>query len=217
MANKIGDEIRKARIEKGLSQKALASLCGTTLQNYKKIEDNIVVPRDTTVAKLAKYLDLELTDLLRKANYIHDDMNELSVLIITARLCKGLSKKDLAKQADLTAGELAEIETSKVATPYLKTLEKLSNCLDLDITILQKAAGYFLSDNENLCSVIKNARLKKNLTKEEAAAICEVDLSSFSRLEEGKTQRIQRKILTKVSNGLNLNLNFLLKKAEISD
>lgn len=75
----IGEKIRKARQEKGLTQKELADLMGVTqgaIAQFEQSGDNI---RSYTLKKIAKALDITLFDLMyderdRKKSEAHDGL-----------------------------------------------------------------------------------------------------------------------------------------------
>ena len=60
----VGENIKKTRIEKGLTQKRLGELCGISESNIRKYENNKQNPKYETVIKIAKALGCEVTDLL---------------------------------------------------------------------------------------------------------------------------------------------------------
>lgn len=56
--------IRKKRLEKGLTQKALGELCGINEANIRKYENNKQNPKLETVRKIAKALECPVIELL---------------------------------------------------------------------------------------------------------------------------------------------------------
>lgn len=63
----IADTLRKAREEKGLSQRALSAHAGVPQSHISKIENNAVDLRLSSLAAIANALDLELMLIPRKA------------------------------------------------------------------------------------------------------------------------------------------------------
>ena len=57
---RLGKEIRKARIDKDLSQSDLEALTGIAFRHLSAIERGNIDPRWSTVLKLAQALDLNL-------------------------------------------------------------------------------------------------------------------------------------------------------------
>ena len=57
---RLGKEIRKARIEKEMSQQALGVLTGIAYRHLSALERGDIDPRWSTVVKIAAALDLKL-------------------------------------------------------------------------------------------------------------------------------------------------------------
>lgn len=60
----IGQKIKRMRLEKGLTQKDLAALLGTSQQNLAQYEKDKRRPKIETVRKIAKALDVYIGDLI---------------------------------------------------------------------------------------------------------------------------------------------------------
>lgn len=58
-----GQRLREARIEAGLTQEALAELCGVDQQMISHWERGLGAPRDPTRPRLARALDMSVHDL----------------------------------------------------------------------------------------------------------------------------------------------------------
>lgn len=61
---KIGDKLKRARIQNALTQQQLADKAGLTTASAARIERNETEPRPTTLRKLADALGVEPGDLL---------------------------------------------------------------------------------------------------------------------------------------------------------
>ncbi len=68
----LGEIIRKMRITKGLTQKALADKLGKTPQYVSKLEKSTNSPNISTLSRLAAALDVGLSDLLVDDNMPSD-------------------------------------------------------------------------------------------------------------------------------------------------
>lgn len=69
----IGENIRKYRKEKGLTQKALGELCGINEANIRKYEINPnITPQLKTIEKIADALDVTITDLMGMSAYLDE-------------------------------------------------------------------------------------------------------------------------------------------------
>ncbi len=62
---KILSNIKKIRIKNGLTQEQLGDNCGLEKQHIYRIESGRTSPTLKTLIKLAKALDVELSDLLK--------------------------------------------------------------------------------------------------------------------------------------------------------
>ena len=61
---KIGDNLKRQRIRKALTQEDLAQQAGLTTASVARIERNETEPRMSTLRKLAKALDLDPAELV---------------------------------------------------------------------------------------------------------------------------------------------------------
>jgi len=75
----IAAALKKARRNKGLTQKELADLAGISLDAYKRCEGGKHVPRAETIAKLAKALDMSTDALVLedKERSVSEDLRAL--------------------------------------------------------------------------------------------------------------------------------------------
>jgi transcriptional regulator with XRE-family HTH domain len=61
---KIGDNLKRQRVRKALTQEELARKAGLTTASVARIERNETEPRMSTLRKLAKSLDIDPADLV---------------------------------------------------------------------------------------------------------------------------------------------------------
>jgi transcriptional regulator with XRE-family HTH domain len=93
----LGVAIKRMREAKGLSQKQVAMACSMDTGNYSRIENGKTDPAFSSVEKIAKALDVELTDLF-KADSVLTDVNSFDKSIMEKlTLIEQLDKKE--KQA----------------------------------------------------------------------------------------------------------------------
>lgn len=59
--------------------------------------------------------------------------------------------------------------------------------------------------------IIKKRRLQMELSQEQAARLCDITLSSYSKLEQGVHKNPQLLTVLKIFNGFGLELNILQK------
>lgn len=69
----IGDNIKRIRKEKGLTQKKLAELLKVTPQNLAQYENGRRLPKRETINKIANALEVDSVDLT-------DDTNEVNIV-----------------------------------------------------------------------------------------------------------------------------------------
>ena len=62
---KVGEAIKKARKEQGITQMDLADACNFEKQNMQRLESGRTNPTIKTLLKIARALDIELIDLLK--------------------------------------------------------------------------------------------------------------------------------------------------------
>lgn len=74
----IGENIRKYRKEKGLTQKTLGQLCGINEANIRKYEINQnITPQLKTIEKIADALEVTIPDLMGMSAYLDEAKNEI--------------------------------------------------------------------------------------------------------------------------------------------
>ena len=77
----LGDILKKARKNKGFTQKELATLVETDIRNIQRYESNKVKPRKDKLKKIAKVLDLNINKLIDLNSEISNkEVNELDYL-----------------------------------------------------------------------------------------------------------------------------------------
>lgn len=64
MGVKIGRKIKEIRLSRGLSQKELGALAGITMQRVHSLEIGEMLPRLTTLVKIAEGLDISVFEML---------------------------------------------------------------------------------------------------------------------------------------------------------
>lgn len=72
----IGDNIKKLREQKGLSQKELAGLIGVNPAQYGRVENSKVEPTLKTLLKIASALEVSLDDIVKGKT---DPLQEMEV------------------------------------------------------------------------------------------------------------------------------------------
>ena len=67
---------------------------------------------------------------------------ELKILIETARVEKGISQRELAKQTGISRSTLNDLINGKIKKADIDDLRKIAETLDMSLQKLLKAAGY---------------------------------------------------------------------------
>ena len=67
---------------------------------------------------------------------------ELKVLIEDARIKKGISQRELAKQTGISRSTLNDLINGKIKKADIDDLRKIAETLDMSLQKLVKAAGY---------------------------------------------------------------------------
>jgi transcriptional regulator with XRE-family HTH domain len=98
-AKALGNYLRQARIDKGLTTRAVAAASGMDMATVVRIENgSFVAPRPDKLAAIARALDLSPTDVFARADYV--DVDELPSFAPYLR----------SKYRDLPDTALAEME-----------------------------------------------------------------------------------------------------------
>lgn len=122
----IGQKIKRMRLEKGLTQKDLAALLGTSQQNLAQYEKDKRRPKIETVRKIAKALDVYVGDLIDDWSIYpkKDIISDLKLNVVTNRprvdthrVLSGFNVKDY--QDLLSSLQYSDKEIKK-AVDYIK-------------------------------------------------------------------------------------------------
>lgn len=111
----VGENIKKIRKEKGLTQKELADKCNIIYQTIGKYERNLLNPKYETLEKIANALDIsyfELLDMCKSSETSNNQKITLDVEIrnIDEEIKKAEKLIELLKEAKSLADDLASID-----------------------------------------------------------------------------------------------------------
>ena len=140
----------------------------------------------------------------------------LADIIKEARFKKGFSYEDLEEKSMIRMSVVQMIESGKRKKPRVNTLYELSKVLELDFVELLKLCDYIKADESSLGQIIWNARLSKNLTREELAERCFMCREGIAHIEKNEV-RPRKSTLEILAEELDLNLEELLKFCGNSD
>ena len=93
---KVGNNIKKIRKEKNISQKDMAKKLNMPSSTYSNYENNNREPNAATLRRIASILNVDLSDLLNINNsdndasekYLSDDINTIEVIENLIKLCE---------------------------------------------------------------------------------------------------------------------------------
>ncbi|NLB53910.1 MAG: helix-turn-helix transcriptional regulator [Syntrophomonadaceae bacterium] len=179
----LGKQLQKWRQEKGISLEELARQLNTALSAVIDIEEGKEISADKLL-QVARILDDEPEVNTRKYYRRNGGTTTESVgsRLRFYREERGLSINELGRQAGLSAAHLSEIERS-LATPSLKTLEKISQVLDVP-------TGSFLPADldETLGQKVRRLREAMGITQKELGEMLGVSYSMVTQIETDRTQ-----------------------------
>ncbi|HNX28012.1 MAG TPA: helix-turn-helix transcriptional regulator [Syntrophomonadaceae bacterium] len=180
----LGKQLQKWRQEKGISLEELARQLNTALAKVIDIESGKEMSADELL-QIAKILDDEPEN--KTINKYYKRNGETLTSAVGARLRfyreeRGLSISELGRQAGLSAAHLSEIERS-LATPSLKTLEKISQVLDIPTGSLLPA-----DLDETLGQKVRRLREAMGITQKELGEMLGVSCNMITQIETDRTQ-----------------------------
>lgn len=125
----IGENIKKYRIRKGLTQSELAARCGISKNSIGNYETN---KRDATtpmLEKIASALDLSTWELMVDEDEKKDTVS-IGEKIKTLRKSRGLTQAELATLCGLSRNSIYYYENNSISTlPNTANIEKIASAL----------------------------------------------------------------------------------------
>lgn len=175
----LGDKLRALREERGLTLKELGEQSGLSLTYLSEIERGSVLPSLDTTRELAQYFNIPVSMLISVQR-----PSSLPTKLQYIRKIKGISQKELAGQAGVSPGLVAQLELGKV-NASLKTVGKLAEALGVSMC-------YLILDQEEVEGVIAG-----------------ISPTLRTILQDPKVQATIGSICTMNENELKLILNFV--------
>lgn len=117
----VGENIRKLRRDKALTQKQLADKCGISEITVRRYERGEIIPTLKTLGKIAKALDIHIKELIDEnyvLNYEYD--TEEKVVKSFRNLLKAVRKESIVK--DLSDFDIYKVVSSEDFKDYLTYL-----------------------------------------------------------------------------------------------
>jgi transcriptional regulator with XRE-family HTH domain len=89
----IGDNLRKLRIQKGLSQKEVADLMGVATTQYGRIENGKTTPTIASLFKVSKALKVNIRTFIGPLEIVDQDIKDKTILE-KAKMLEELNDED---------------------------------------------------------------------------------------------------------------------------
>lgn len=136
----IGDNIKKIRIEKGLTQKELGELCGMADSAIRRYEKGPLVPKLSTLNKIADALGVPISLLIDVTNSLEVEQETPKSVMVSLKLCS--SPQHL-----------------NIITEVIRDLDKLNykgqDMAQKQISMLTKIPEYQRNEEKKYVSVIE--------------------------------------------------------------
>lgn len=175
----LGDRLRALREERGFTLKEMGEQSGLSLTYLSEIERGAVLPSLDTTRELARFFKIPISMLVTDQR-----PSSLPTKLQYIRKIKGLSQKELANQAGVSPGLVAQLELGKV-NASLKTVGKLAEALSVSMC-------YLIMDQEEVEGIIAG-----------------ISPTLRTMLQNPKVQATIGSICTMEENDLKLILNFV--------
>lgn len=205
---KIGKIIKKARQERGLTKEKLAYKMDISVKTLSNIEANCDISI-RMIHKFAKYLELDVLELLKMEGFINCDENStICEIFKQARILANLTQIELAEICNVTSSEIHKIESGdnkillKTMYAIYFPMEKYLKKLGFTLEELQAKIGYIPNQEKTLGNVVFEERSKLGMTAIDFAKKCEVSTQTLYRIEQ-KGDKPSCKTLNKISLALN--------------
>lgn len=127
---KVGNNIKKFRKEKNISQKDMAKMLNMPPSTYSNYENNNREPNAATLKRIADILNISVNDLLsikpsteeKSEKYLSDDINTIQVIENLIKLCKfkiNFNKVTNTDDAELESSLKLAIKNNTIPLTYI--------------------------------------------------------------------------------------------------
>lgn len=230
----ISDNLKRLRIERGLTQQQVGKQLGTSKQAYSYWESGQHTPRFETIKKLANIFGVTTEKITE--DYAQP-YNESETASFTERLKelrkeKGLNQTEIAKELHISQQTYSQWESDK-RNPSQKPLEKLANFFNVSVSYLlgetsirnftelttSKEQSHAPS-GQTIGERLKSARKEAGLLQEEVAEHFNITQQAYQVWESGK-RNPKKETLQKLADYFNVSYAYLagvenpLESAEI--
>ena len=198
----IGENIKKLRKNKGLSQKQLAeilNLSEITIRRYEKCSN---IPTIKTLDKIARALDVPLNELLGT----NATTNDIGRKITLEQSINDVSHEELAEKTGIDEKHLRVIKSGQI-NPTQKELNKIANALGLPLSYFIKNLASAFDDeviqdeHEPIELIVKYGIDKEKMTRNELYSLINFYINKTSILSKEKSIAIQKlEAITEIIN-----------------
>lgn len=198
----IGENIKKLRKNKGLSQKQLAeilNLSEITIRRYEKCSN---IPTIKTLDKIAIALDVPLNELLGT----NATTNDIGRKITLEQSINDVSHEELAEKTGIDEKHLRVIKSGQI-NPTQKELNKIANALGLPLSYFIKNLASAFDDeviqdeHEPIELIVKYGIDKEKMTRNELYSLINFYINKTSILSKEKSIAIQKlEAITEIIN-----------------
>lgn len=141
----IGDNIKKYRNLKNLTQSELAELSCCSESSIRKYEKGIRTPGAEMLNKIANALGVS-TDELLKMNVVSNDIGSK---IISAKIFRGLDDESLSKSTGIDELQLRAIQDGRI-NPTKSELDIITKALNLSVDYFEKNSPINTDEDGNI-------------------------------------------------------------------
>ena len=177
---KIGDKLKKIRLDMKMNQTAFSEMLGITRSTYSNYENNNRVPDEKTLNKISSVLDIPLNDLLGISSTRSEFEHDFDIKIFDDEVISYINnlKKSLKKispdgvitntlvMQNILIDRIADETAQKILKMYPMNSLFLEFSMDKDGNILtgQKLKGMLIDKYKNKYIDMKIDRLKKDFS-----------------------------------------------------
>ncbi|MEW6229017.1 MAG: helix-turn-helix transcriptional regulator [Bacillota bacterium] len=203
-----GERVRMLRKERGLTLVQLAAKAKLSYSYLSEIERGTKNPSFETLTRLADALDLPRTELVEVSDDEVSPSIGLGEKLRLAREARGMTLREVAGDAGISASYLSEIERGNVY-PTLSVLKRLSR-------VLQAPLSTFLSPTERqgiLGEKLRRLREKLDMTQAEVGTRAGVSAALIGQVELGRVSP-SLKTINKIASALGVSPCYLVLDSE---
>jgi len=230
----ISDNLKRLRIERGLTQQQVGEQLGTSKQAYSYWESGQHTPRFETIKKLANIFGVTTEKITEDYVQPYDESETASFTerLISLRKEAGLTQKEIAKKLQISQPQYARTENGG-RKPNGATLEKFAKFFNVSVSYLlgetsirnftelttSKEQSHAPS-GQTIGERLKSARKEAGLLQEEVAEHFNITQQAYQVWESGK-RNPKKETLQKLADYFNVSYAYLagvespLESAEI--